>query len=309
MEIRTTRTAASEQGGATSEPESNRYLRRRVPQKVRKSHRLGRLFLQSVRIGLKLGALAVAIALVAAAVHWALRSESFALRAVTVRGCRQADPRVIEGIIRGSFQGNLLTMDLPEVRRKVEAQTWVRSATVRRILPSEIAVNVEERIPSVILELKGELMIADREGILLDRYDEKQGRLDTPVFCGMAGAGVAGYRARQEENSNRVRLGLRVLGELEAGSADYVRNISEIDLSDMQNVRLLLVNDTAEILLGDRDFLGRFQKLMNNMAQYREVKERFIEIAWVDLRYDTQIVYMPRKESAEQASPGVVPLH
>lgn len=309
MEIRTTRPDVPEQGGPPPEPESSRYLRRQAPQRVRKPNRLGRVLRVAARTGLKLGVAAATLALAGVFVYWALHSDSFSLRSVTVRGCSKLDPRAVEMLVKDAFQGNLVAMDLSKVRRKVESVTWVRSAVVRRILPSEIVVEIEERVPSVILELQGELMLADRDGVLLDRYDDRQDRIDAPVFCGMAGHGAAGYRASQEENSARVRLGIQLLEELDGGSPAYARNISEIDLADRQNVRVLLVDDTAEILLGDRDFLERFRKLMNNIDQYREVKERFTDIAWVDLRYDTQIIYMPRKEGAERTAPGGVPLH
>jgi hypothetical protein len=57
---------------------------------------------------------------------------------------------------------------------------------------------------------------------------------------------------------------------------------------------LLLVDDGAEILLGDRDFLRRYQILMANRAQYRELQAQYQGIASVDLRYEGQIIYRPR---------------
>ena len=63
---------------------------------------------------------------------------------------------------------------------------------------------------------------------------------------------------------------------------------------------MLLVDDTAEVLLGDRDFLKRFRTLMSNLNQYRELKSQYSEIASVDLRFDGQIIYRPKRAAGEK---------
>jgi hypothetical protein len=88
-------------------------------------------------------------------------------------------------------------------------------------------------------------------------------------------------------------LGRKMLADLESGSPAFSRAVSEVDLSDRSNLRILLVDDLAEISLGDRDFLKRFRTLMSNLSQYQEVKAQY-EIGSIDLRFDDQIIYRPR---------------
>jgi cell division protein FtsQ len=306
MEIRTIRKApAPEAPPAPATPEAARYLRRQAPQKVRKQRKAGRILLALLRLGVRFAGLLGIVVLLAGTVYWALHSPAFALRTVTVRGCAHSDPRKIEAAVREMVPANLFSVSIPEVRVRVEQETWVRSAAVSRIFPSEIVVDVTERTGAAIVELGGTLMLADREGFVLDPYKSKQEGLDLPVFRGLAGRTVAEYRSKQEENAERVRVGLALLKELATASPIYVKNISEIDLSDTRNVRLLLVDDTAEIMLGDHDFLERFRMLMNNMERYREVKEKYIDIAAVDLRFDRQIVFKPRNGTDAQLTEQV----
>ncbi len=146
-------------------------------------------------------------------------------------------------------------------------------------------------------------MIADAEGILLDRYDPKFGRLHVPIFKGVLGANAEGYRLYQQENAERIKLGLKLLAELESGSSAFTNELSEVDLSDKANVKILLVDESAEILLGDHDFLKRFRTLMSNMTQYREIKTQYEEISSVDLRNEGQIVFRTRQAEATEAQP------
>jgi len=229
---------------------------------------------------------------------YACKSDKFNLRTVSFHGCKQLASGSLESIVRLEFPGNLLHLDLRKLQRRLVQETWAKQVEIRRILPSSLVVYVQERTPSVILEMHGQLMIADREGILLDEYALNYGKLDMPVFKGAIGNSPETYRLHQEENTARIDLALAMLSELQHGSPAYTRAISEVDLSDPENLRILLVDDTVEISLGDRDFLKRFQTLMGNLDQYKELRSQYNDIASVDLRFDGQIIYRPRTAAA-----------
>ena len=295
MEIRTTKNPKEqEEPEGAPAPEKSMYLRKKVTPHIRKSYHFSRVMMRVLKLAAQTGlALASAALLVWMAIY-AYSSEQFKLRTIAFSGCRHLDCAALEASLRRELPSYTLQVDLQQLRERIEKETWVKRVEIRRILPSELDVYVQERVPLVILELRGELMLADEDGILLDKNDPRYGKLDVPVFKGFAGDGPEGYRQYQEENSERVRLGLRMLGELEAGSADYTRRISEVDLSDKANIRLMLVDDTAEIQIGDRDFLKRFNKLISNMKEYQDLKGQYGEFASVDLRFDSQIAYRRR---------------
>jgi cell division septal protein FtsQ len=307
MEIRTSRKQKeTENAEPQPAPEKGMYLRRKPTQQVRKSNSGNRIFSKSIRWIGRISLAGLAAAFVIAVFVFTFTSDQFKLRKITIMGCNHLDATSIEKTVRDEFPSHILRIDLKKVQsRLVEKETWCRGVEIRRILPSEMILYVEERKPAVILELKGELFLADTEGVLLDKYQSKYGKMDVPVFKGLLGDDIEAYHLSQAENSERVLLGVRILEELDAGSRELSRNISEIDLSEKTNARLMLVDDTAEIYLGDRDFLKRFQTLMSNMGQYKEVKATYTDVASVDLRFDGQIIYRPRKLSASSSSGGM----
>lgn len=304
MEIKTTRPEPDEE---TQDPvparDAARYLRRKADQKLRKSRttlRLGAL----VPVAGKFLFLVGLAGFLFAIFDYAYTSERFKLRSIACIGCKQVDAAALETALRPMLPDSVMMIDLAKVRARVESEPWVKRAEVRRVLPSDLAVYVEERVPSVILELGGELQLADEDGMLLDRYGPKHGKLDVPVFRGLMGENVEAYRMYQAENSARVQLGRRMLDELEGASPAFTRSISEVDVSDRGNVRILLVDDTAEISLGDRDFLKRYRMLLSNVDKYHELKAEYFEITSIDLRFDGQIIYRPRR--SEGQSPEAV---
>ncbi len=282
-------------------PDTGRYLRRKGPQKLRKSRSAGGKFVRILRNTLLLGIPLALLAAAFAAVRFAHTSEFFSVQNISVEGNRRLREAAIEGVIRREFPANILRIDLQKLQERIEAEAWVRRVELRRVLPSGMVVYVQERIPSVIAEIQGEMYITDNEGILLDGYSQSYQGLDVPVFRGLLGHNPEEYALRQEENSARIGLGLRVLSDLAEGAAGLTHRISELDLSDAANVRLMMVDDTSEIMLGDRDFLARFQTFVSNLPEYRELKSVHPDIAAVDLRFDGKIIYRQRPGAAQAA--------
>jgi hypothetical protein len=114
------------------------------------------------------------------------------------------------------------------------------------------------------------------------------------------GKSAEDYLLYQEENARRVQEGLRVLSALGEGSREYPQMISEIDLSDTSNIRLLLVDENVEIHLGDREFLERFNTFILNKDKYQELKSEYEDIVTIDLRFEGRIIYHPKNLSGEQ---------
>ncbi|MBZ5498236.1 MAG: FtsQ-type POTRA domain-containing protein [Acidobacteriia bacterium] len=303
MEIKTGKAhGESDSPAVVVPPDRGRPARKMTAQKLPRGRNVVARLLAVFKVLAAVSIVALAIVAGFATYRYIDTANMFRLRNIRVDGCLHSDPGAIEAIVRQSFPAstNILRIDLNHLRSHLEQQPWIRSVEIRRILPSGLNIYVRERVPSVIADIGGELQLLDSEGVLLDHYDPAYGKLDIPVFSGLRGDDVEAYKVLQEENSSRVRIGVEVLTELAAGSPDFTRAISEIDLSDPSNVKVLLVDDTAEVFLGDRDFFKRFQMFMSNLSDYQDLKAQGKEVATVDLRFDSQIVYRLKHPADEQ---------
>jgi cell division protein FtsQ len=79
--------------------------------------------------------------------RWAA-SDPFPLRAVRFDGdlghVQESDLRTA---VSAHLDGGLLTVNVAEVRRAVEAMPWVASASVRRVWPDALRITVTEQVP------------------------------------------------------------------------------------------------------------------------------------------------------------------
>ncbi len=268
----------------------NTPARKKASRKIGKNRLTGRRVLSTLRTGGKIGGILLISAMILYACIRIYNSETFHLDDVIIYGCKEAESAKLEQVVRDNVPGNILQVELSLLQKQLEQARWIRHVEIRRVLPSSLVLHVEERVPSVILEMSGRLMIADDDGILLDAYAPRYGKLDVPVFKGIVGKDPESYRQYQQENTERIRHALNMLSEIESGSPDYAKKISEVDISDRNNLKIMLVDNTAEIYLGKEDYLNRFRALLES-DQYQKFKNQYLNIPVVDLRFDRQIIF------------------
>ena len=198
-------------------------------------------------------------------------ARTFHLQGVTFQGVEHADEDRLQQLVQHVVSTNVLTVKLSEVRELVEAESWIRAAVVRRRLPNQLEVYVQERIPEAVAAIDGELTIVDAHGVALAPFGLGFEYLDRPILRGLVSSVVEGARAL---NARRMQVYLQILGELDAGDEDYAGSISEVDVSDVSRVKVIPSQEPVPVLLGDRDYLQRYEIFISRMDLVQEVKER-----------------------------------
>jgi len=230
--------------------------------------------------------------LILMAVYFAFNSNTFLLRDISISGCRHQDAGYLEYIIRDEFPANILRIDLDKARRRLEKETWVKNIEIHRVLPSQLVMRVNEREPAVLLELGGVQMMADTEGVLLGAYKREFGKIESPIFKGFDGVTQDAYIKNYEENAERIHRGISMLAEIAAEMPLAVREISEIDISEWNNLKIMMNDDPVEIFMGGGNYVKRFAGFIGDPTKkYQELKNQGVQVAQIDLSNDGQIVY------------------
>ena len=161
---------------------------------------------------------------------------------------------------------------------------WVERATVMRLLPDRLRATVVERTPIAFAREKGRIGLVDAHGVLLDlRQPTAGGSYSFPVVTGIVAADPVATRAA------RMKLFQSFVGALDETGEHISAKLSEIDLSNPEDVRALIPNSGSEVLVhfGDSDFLGRYRAYEAHLAEWRQ---QYPHLASVDMRYERQAV-------------------
>jgi len=99
--------------------------------------------------------------------------------------------------------------------------------------------------------------------------------------------------------SARMKIYNELVRELDSGGGNYSKDLSEVDLTDPEDVKVLVNNPEGEVLvhLGSSDYLDRFKIYV---AHLREWRQQFQKLESVDLRYDRQIIVNPDMRGVER---------
>jgi len=180
---------------------------------------------------------------------------------------------------------NIFFIPLAERRKQLEDIPWVEHATVMRILPDQIRVSLVERNPVAFVRQGQQVELVDSNGVLLTMPAAMmaQHHYSFPV--------VTGINPQDPPANRKARMASyqRLLAELDSNGQHLSEQISEIDLTDSDDARVLMPEQGTDILahFGADHFLERYQRYKAHIAEWRQ---QYPNLAAVDLRYEQQVV-------------------
>ena len=196
--------------------------------------------------------------------------------AFSVSGLKYTPRIKVARVFAGDFGRSIFSVPLEERRRRLRAIDWVEDAKVMRIWPDRLTVQIHERTPVAFVFLRSAVLLIDSEGVLLD--PPAQAQFTFPVLSGI----------REDEPDDvrreRVRAMLRVQDDL----GYLAKDISEVNVSDIDNVRVVaqVEQRALELIVGDRNYATRYQ---NFLSHYPEIHKRSPGVKTFDLRLDDRI--------------------
>jgi cell division protein FtsQ len=237
---------------------------------------------------------------------WRFRIQSS--DAVEITGVKNASRAHVMEVAGADIGRNVFYVPLDERKKQLEQIPWVQEATVMRLLPNRIAVTIHERTPVAFAQIGSRISLIDANGVVMGLPADRKTKYSFPVIRGITDTEPLSSRAAAMKIYNRL---VSELGgddsEREAsgsanGGTNYVKQLSEVDLSDPENVKVT-ANDpggTMVVHLGAQDFLPRYKLYVSHIAEWRQ---QFQNVQSVDLRYEGQVVVNPDKPASEKPSP------
>jgi cell division protein FtsQ len=98
----------------------------------------------------------------------AARALGFGLDRVTISGIAGLSEREILGYAGLSPRASLPFLSVAEIRDRLERVPLIRSASVRKLYPGELAITLVERTPFALWQKNGELNVVAADGAVID---------------------------------------------------------------------------------------------------------------------------------------------
>jgi cell division protein FtsQ len=224
------------------------------------------------------------------------RFEIDSASSIQVLGNAQVTRPELLSVFGSDIGRNIFHVPLAVRRAELEELPWVEHATVMRLLPNQLRVAVTERTPVAFVREGNQIGLVDNKGVLLNMPPAMMAakRYSFPVVTGVT------PQQTREERASRMQLYTVFMNALASTGANAIAQLSEVDLSDPEDVRVLLPSAGSDLLVhfGSDDFAARWQRLEEKLPEWRQ---QYPRLAGVDLRYQRQTVLEMAKTPEDTA--------
>ncbi len=200
-----------------------------------------------------------------------------------IKGVQYASRAKIQGIFTPDFGRSVFDLPLAERRRHLLAIDWVRTASISRVWPNHIVVNVTERKPVAFAKLpvngtaRHWMALVDQDGALMTL--PRGVRFHLPV--------LSGINEDQSDEDRRIRV--KAMQHLLEDLGPQSKDISEVNAASMQEMRVIAEVDGqgVELWIGDQHYRSRYMNFLNH---YRDIRTHSEQASTFDLRLDDRIL-------------------
>ena len=225
---------------------------------------------------------------------WRFRIESS--DDIEITGIHSVTHSQIMEVLGGDIGRNIFFVPLAQRKTQLEQIPWVESASVMRFVPNRLKVEIHERTPVAFARIGPRISLIDAGGTLMELPSSSKKKYSFPVILGMNPGEPLSTR------NARMKIYNDLIHQLDSSGAHYSQDLSEVDLSDADDVKVSMGDPAGTVLvhLGSSNFLDRYQIYVTHVREWRQ---QFAKLESVDLRYDRQIIVNPDLRSAVKPAP------
>ncbi len=245
---------------------------------------------------LVLAFLCVAVIAAAALYEYGERSWRFRVESsdnIEVTGMRNVNKAQIMEVMGADIGRNIFFIPLAQQKVQLEQIPWVESASVMRFVPNRLSVEIHERTPVAFARVGPRIALIDAGGTLMELPQKH--KYSFPVIVGMNPGEPLSTRAPRMKAYNEL------VQDLDSGGARYSQDLSEVDLSDLENLKVRVNDPAGDVLveLGSSEYLKRYKTYVSHVREWRQ---QFQKLESVNLRYDNQVIVNPEIEGKSRQS-------
>jgi len=229
--------------------------------------------------------LGFAALLFGASYAFAMQSDLFTLREVSISGGKALSPQAAASYTGLRIGEKLLSIDLGRIERFIrERNPEFREVIVQRVLPSGIKLHLKRRIPLAQIHQDGMYYLIDHDGYVISEPQTAP----FGALPAVRGARVPKNDLRKGSHLNRFALNQAVQLMRDIKSFDVLKGhkLSVLDISDANNF-VMWIDEKIEVRIASRNFTSQLQKISDAFSTMQLDPER---IAYIDLRFDDIVI-------------------
>jgi cell division protein FtsQ len=261
---------------------SNTY--RNEARKHRLRRRAGATLKECLAASLALSGIGMLAALLIIGYLYLISNPYFAIREISVRGCKELTEKDILAMTAVKTSQNIFAVSLGDVEKRVRANPWIKEVSIGRELPDRLVIDLRERTAVSLVKKDTSFYLVDLDGVMFKKL-EMSDEMDLPIVTGFQGT----------DKDAQILMGktldlLRYLST--AKDFPNIKNVSEINGNEQFG--LSVFTDRGLCLhLGFDNYENKFKRLPPVMVDM-ERRNQNIGHLYIDLSDPVKITVQRR---------------
>lgn len=147
---------------------------------------------------------------------------------------------------------NIYRISKKQIIEKIKENAYVKNVTIKRALPNKLIIEADERVATYMLQLGSSYMYIDNQGYMLEISEEK---IEAPLLTGIK-TDMEDIKVNNrlcEEDLEKLNDVLEIYQVAE--TTNVANLITEIDISNKSNYKLVLESEKKNVYIGEADNL------------------------------------------------------
>ena len=172
-----------------------------------------------------------------------------------------------------------------EITKKIKDHPYVKVARVSKHYPSQIKIEIMERVPIAIVN-KDPMVLLDQSGFVLPDLGNLSNHI-LPVMSNFNSDKEFYPHGKKALSVNIIEC-ISFLSQLKEHYDGLYNNLSEIKMSASNEIELILADQPTHIFLGNQDIDSR----INILKEFeKELRPKSISgYSYLDIRYNNQVI-------------------
>tara|TARA_B100000809_G_scaffold150203_1_gene147701 strand:+ start:867 stop:1634 length:768 start_codon:yes stop_codon:yes gene_type:complete len=181
-------------------------------------------------------------------------------------------------------------ISLNAISNLIEEHPYVKAARVSNHYPGVIKIEIMERKPIALLQASPMIML-DGEGVVLPDLNNFAD-FNLPTLSNF-NSDPDLYPLGKKALSVKVKESIVWLARLQKDYESLYNNLSEMKMTSVNEMELILADEPTQIFLGNDDVWSRIEILQN--FEKRLTPKKISDYSYLDMRYKNQIIVKGRR--------------
>tara|TARA_B100000073_G_C23560195_1_gene503785 strand:- start:17 stop:781 length:765 start_codon:yes stop_codon:yes gene_type:complete len=224
-------------------------------------------------------------ALVKVSSWWCINSNHLILENISISNTKIIENEEFHNLVNGFIGNSLEDIKIDSISKIVEKHPYVEAARVSKWYPSKIKIELIEREPIAILNIKP-MVLLDKYGFVLP-YKTSKTNFNLPILNNF-NTNLDYYPYGNKALSENVGNCIEWLNRIKIEYPSLYQDISEMKMTSENNIDLILAEYPTQIFLGKNHIWTKIEILKKFEKEL--LPKKLSDFGYLDMRYNNQVI-------------------